>query len=133
MKKSLSSHSLNSLPKQVVMRNSVSCNSLATMATDLVLEQQIELITHAPAYKVGMCMAQEIYEFPRGIVTSPQDLSENLISCVMTPDDSDSRPIYEFPCKYKRLDCNSIRAGELLMRRRRKAWKNTQPESSGTL
>lgn len=122
-------HLISSLVAPSSRRNSVSCNSLATIIGDFMLENQIELVTRAPTYKVGMCMAEMLHEFPRDVLgrddstplasISDDHNTRELIACVMAPDDShDARPVYEIPSKHRRVDENGSRAGHLLMRRR---------------
>lgn len=128
MKKSLSAPNLQGLgmscpsprcclnPMITSKRNSLSCNSFATLMADYNLTQQLEIITHAPAYKVGMCIAEELQTFPSDLVEVQNDLA----TCIMTPDESVvPTPIYEPPNKYQRIYDNESRAGDLMLRIKR--------------
>jgi len=127
MKKSLSAPNLQSLgihsraqTHLVSMvtnkKNSISCNSLATLASDIAISHQLEVVTHAPAYKIGMCVAEALYNFPSDILSINTDLA----TCIMTPDESVvPTPIYEPPHKHPRIYDNETRAGDLMMRVRK--------------
>lgn len=114
----ISSHSPRSClnPMITSKRNSLSCNSFATFIADYNMTQQLEVITHAPAYKVGMCIVEELQTFPSNLVEVQHDLA----TCIMTPDDSIvPTPIYEAPNKYQRIYDNESRAGDLMLRIKR--------------
>ena len=126
MKKSISSPCLPTMASKAptppgllagcTKRNSISCNSFSTLLSDINMSQQLEIVTHAPAYKVGMCIAESLHSFPHDLVNMQSDLA----TCIMTPDDSDVPSyIYNTPPKHPRVYENETRAGDMMMRVRK--------------
>lgn len=118
MRKSLSAPCLTSLGTAAPakpMPRVISCKAVADIASDVALAWQLESATHAPAYKVGLCMIDAMQQFPDDILRSA-----DLPTCLATFDDT-----YEkgevFVTKQWRVEENTERAGELLARVRRRA------------
>jgi len=91
-----------------------SCKSLSTLATDVAIAYQLESVTHAPAYKVGMCMVDAMAEFPMDVLKSTE-----LPTCLATLDDTYEQREMGILCEKWRVEKNEERAGELLVRARR--------------
>lgn len=88
----------------------VSRPAISNLVQEVVLAYQLEIIAHAPAYQIGMCLIEQ-HEFPPSILS----ISPDLASCIITPGEERIVPAVT----HTKTFMDTERAAELLFRVRR--------------
>jgi hypothetical protein len=101
--------------RRQVSRNRVICRplrSFSTLVQEITLAYELEIVVHAPAYQVGLCLIEQ-HEFPRSILS----ISPDLASCIISP--GEDRVVADVPTSAPKMYIQTERAAELLVRVRR--------------